>query len=120
MKRIQGIFFLGAVWVLAGCLGPPVKGDPAVTLGLEPGWIREGHPIEFEGEFWYPVDDVESFLDSEMYLVGRFEKTDFFVDRVDIKPYKHLYTKFGRNKYRMFDKDKPSADSESLREKNYD
>ena len=106
LKKLQRLFLCLGMIVFSGCLGTQVKDDPAAVSGLEPEWVRDGHPIEFEGEFWYPVDNVENFMDTEVYSVGNFEDTEFFVDRVDVRPYDHVYTKFGRNQYRMFEKGK--------------
>lgn len=71
---------------------------------VEAAWIRNGEPIEFEGRLWYPADGVENFLDSEVYLLGEYRGVQFFADKVDIRPYERLYTKFGRNKFRFFEK----------------
>jgi len=71
---------------------------------IEAQWIRNGEPIKFEDELWYPSDNVEVFLDSEMSLVGEQEEVQFFVDKVDVRPYDRLYTKFSRNKFRFFAK----------------
>lgn len=73
---------------------------------MEAEWIRNGEPIEFEEELWYPADNVESFLDSEMNLVGEYQGVQFFIDKVDVRPYDRLYTKFSRNKFRFFEKRK--------------
>jgi len=70
----------------------------------EAEWIRNGDPIKFENELWYPVDGVESFLDSEMRFAGEYQGIPFFTDKVDIRPYERLYTKFDRNKFRFFKK----------------
>ena len=71
---------------------------------IEAEWIRNGEPMEFEDELWYPVDDIESFLDSEVSVVGEYKGVQFFIDKVDVRPYERLYTKFGRNKFRLFEK----------------
>ena len=71
---------------------------------LEAEWIRNGEPLEFEDELWYPVDGIEGFLDSEMSLVGEYLGVQFFVDKVDVRPFERLYTKFSRNKFRFFEK----------------
>ena len=73
---------------------------------VEAQWIRNGEPIEFEEEQWYPADSVEGFLDSEMTLIGTFRDVQFFIDKVDVRPYARLYTKFGRNQFRFFEKKK--------------
>ena len=82
----------------AGLIGPP----PARSL--EAQWIRDGEPIKFENGLWYPADGTENFLDSEMLLVGEYRGVPVFVDKVDVRPYDRLYTKFDRNKFRFFEK----------------
>ena len=74
---------------------------------LEAEWIRNGEPIEFEGEKWYPADAIENLLDNEVYLVGEYQKAAIFVEMTDVRPYERLYTRFGRNKYRFFEKRAP-------------
>jgi hypothetical protein len=71
---------------------------------IEAEWIRNGHPIEFEDGLWYPADGVEGFLDSEMRLMGEYHGVPFFVDKVDVRPFDRLYTKFDKNKFRFFEK----------------
>ena len=71
---------------------------------LEAEWIRNGEPVEFEGEKWYPADALENLLDSEVYLIGEYRDVSLFVDMTDVRPYERLYTRFGRNKYRFFEK----------------
>jgi len=71
---------------------------------MEAEWILNGEPIEFEGELWYPSDNVEGFMDSEMYWAGEYRDVPFFVDKTDVRPYGRLYTKFGKNKFRFFEK----------------
>ena len=73
---------------------------------LEAEWIRDGEPIEFEEERWYPADSVEGFLDSEMMLIGTYRDVQLFIDKVDVRPYARLYTKFGRNQFRFYEKRK--------------
>ena len=73
---------------------------------IEAEWIRNGEPIEFEGELWYPADNIEVFLDSEISLIGKYQGVQFFIDKVDVRPFDRLYTKFGRNKFRFFEKRK--------------
>lgn len=70
----------------------------------EVAWIRNGEPIEFEGQMWYPADGVESFLDTEMLYLGEYRGVAFFADRVDVRPIERLYTKFDKNKFRFFEK----------------
>ena len=71
---------------------------------VEPSWIRNGEPIEFEGEMWYPQDGTETLLDSEVMYLGEYRGVQFFLDKVDVRPYDRLYTKFGKNKFRYFEK----------------
>ena len=72
------------------------------TTSIEAEWIRNGEPITFEEEQWYPADSVEGFLDSEMMPIGTYKDVRFFIDKVDVRPYKRLYTKFGRNQFHPF------------------
>jgi len=71
---------------------------------IEAEWIRNGGPIEFEDELWYPADGVEGFLDSEMRLMGKYQGVEFFIDKVDVRPFGRMYTKFGKNKFRFYEK----------------
>lgn len=71
---------------------------------VEANWIRDGQPIEYGGEKWYPVDDVEILTDSEVYQIGEYKGVQIFADKIDIKPYHRLYTKFGKNKFRYFER----------------
>jgi len=71
---------------------------------VEAEWIRNGEPIEFEEALWYPADDVEVFLDSEMSQVGEYRGVPFFIDKFDVRPYNRIYTKFGRNQFRYYEK----------------
>jgi hypothetical protein len=75
---------------------------------LEPQWIRNGEPLLFEGEKWYPTDGIENLLDNEVYPVGEYRGVKFFVEKVDIRPYNRLYTKFGKNKFRYFEQKEDS------------
>ena len=70
----------------------------------EADWIVEGKPIEYQGELWYPQDAVDILLDSEVKLVGEYKGVQFFVEKTDVRPYNRLYTKFGQNKFRIFEK----------------
>ena len=81
-----------------------VQSYPAISV--EAQWIRNGDPIEFENELWYPQDGVETLLDSEVYLLGEYKGVQFFAEKVDVRPWERLYTKFGRNKFRYYEKHK--------------
>lgn len=67
-------------------------------------WIRNGEPIEYEGDLWYPQDGVETLLDSEVYPLDVYREVQYFVDKLDVRPYERLYTKFGKNKFRYFER----------------
>ncbi len=73
----------------------------------EAEWIRAGEPIAFEEELWYPQDAIEVLLDQEVYLVGEYKGVQFFVEKADVRPYKALFTKFDRNKFRVYRKKMP-------------
>ena len=74
-------------------------------LGIEIEWIRNGEPIIFEGEKWYPADGVETLLDSEVMLMGSNRKIQFFIYKVDVRPFERLYTKFGKNRFRYWERE---------------
>lgn len=73
---------------------------------IEAAWIRNGEPIIYDGKQWFPVKDVEPLMDTEVYQIGEYKDVQIFVDKVDIKPYSRIYTKFARNKYRYFEQGK--------------
>ncbi len=105
-----GIFLfclLAVIFALSACVGPGVR-EPEIypVPQIEAVWIRNGEPIEFENASWYPVDDVENFLDNEMLLQGVYHSVQFFVAKEDIMPHSRIYTKFGKHKYRVFEKPK--------------
>ena len=70
----------------------------------EADWVRNGEPIEFEKELWYPMDDVEVMQDLEMSLIGEYRDVQVFVSKMDVRPYARLYTKFGNNQFRIYEK----------------
>lgn len=70
---------------------------------LEAQWIRDGEPIEFEGALWYPMDMTETLLDDEVFYMGEYRGVEFFIEKIDVRPYERLYTKFGRNKFRTYE-----------------
>lgn len=106
----NGILILLAMFsmvMFSGCLakrGNIGELQSFAAPGKEPEWIRNGEPIEFEGDQWYPKDVVEVMMDSEVYLVAEFRKTQVFVDRIDVRPFDTLYTKFDVNKFRAYKK----------------
>jgi len=98
---------LCAIFATAGCQstsGNTGRKPNYALSSIEAEWIRNGEPIKFEGELWYPADGIEGFLDSEMRLMGTHQGVEFFIDKVDVRPFNRLYTKFGKNKFRFFEK----------------
>lgn len=106
----RGVVFLFLIltmlWIV-GCAGPGHvrrKAPEYAYPEVEALWIRDGQPLEFNDELWYPERNVEVFRDEEVDLVGEYQGTPFFVEKIDIRPFQRLYTKFGRNKFRSFEK----------------
>ena len=103
------LFFLAAVVSLSCAFTRENVQDRSFAVPqLEAEWIRNGEPIEFEEEQWYPLDVVESLTDDEVYLAGEYRGVEFFTEKMDVRPYGRVYTKFGRNKFRVFEKDDES------------
>ena len=101
------IFVFMAVVFISGCQTTTHNAGQFHSFRLaasEADWIRNGEPIEFDGEKWYPADGTESLLDSEVYLTGEHRGVQFFVEKIDVRPYNRLYTKFSKNKFRYFTK----------------
>ena len=71
----------------------------------EAGWIVKGEPVVFEGQQWAAQDYVDILLDSEVVLVGEYNGVQLFVEKIDVRPYDRLYTKFGVNKFRVLTKE---------------
>ena len=46
--------------------------------------------------------DVENLMDSEVFQIGEYKDVQIFVDKLDVKPYQRIYTKFAKNKFRYF------------------
>lgn len=106
-KNIIQIVFLWGVLYIIGCTTMQENTGQMARFNIpnaEAEWIRNGDPIELEGEYWYPQDNVDILLDSEVEPLGEYRGVQFFIEKVDVKPYNHLYTKFGRNKFRIFQK----------------
>ena len=102
------VSYMGMFLFLAGCT-PNLPGNTGQVQSydapvIEARWIRNGEPIEFEGEKWYPVDGVDVLTDNEVLLLGQYQGVNFFVHRVDVRPYDRLYTKFGKNQFRFYQK----------------
>ncbi len=95
------MFFCAA----CGTASMPAKaGNVKLDPHAEPQWIRDGEPVTFEGEQWYPQDEVENLLDNETLEVGTFRNIPVFVEKIDVRPYNRLYTRFAPHKFRYFEK----------------
>lgn len=105
MKTEAGILLAMMMGVFMGCaqnVGNTGQVYSFPVASVEAPWIRNGEPIEFEGLRWYPQSDVEVFQDFEMLPLGEYRGVPFFAPKVDIRPYKRVYTKFGHNQFRYF------------------
>jgi len=94
-----------SMFFLSSCVSAKNATDKVVSYPIpasEAQWIRDGDPIEFEGEKWVPQDTIELLKDSEVTLLGEYRGVQFFIENVDVRPYNRLYTKFGRNQFRVF------------------
>lgn len=106
MKRRYQVLGLLLIAAAAGCA---LGSDSGVTNinrfsfpDVEPEWIRSGEPLIFEDEKWFPQDQIDVLRDGEVLLMGDYKDTQFFVERLDVRPFNRLYTKFGANKFRVF------------------
>lgn len=70
----------------------------------EPQWIKNGEPIIFENQKWYPRDIIETLLDEEMFNIFTYNGEKIYIEKKEVRPYNRLYTKFGKLKYRLFEK----------------
>lgn len=109
MNKRSLMFFLsiGLFFVVSGCAKHEGNTGQMSTFAApvaEAKWIKDGQPIEFEQEKWYPQDALDVLLDSEVEKMGEYEGTEFFTEKMDVRPFNRLYTKFGRNKFRAFEK----------------
>lgn len=106
MRRVRKFLVLAlVVFFFAGCGEMAKRRVKPVSFdfpAIEADWIRNGGPIEFEGQRWYPKDDIEILSDSEVFFLDRYQGVEFFVEKIDVRPYDRLYTKFGHNKFRMY------------------
>ena len=107
IKKFVACSLIAGLW-LTGCMHSPTNNEGQVQSysapTIEAGWIRDGQPIDYDGKKWYPVNDVEVLMDSEVYQVGEYKGVQIFVDKLDTKPYQRLYTKFSKNKFRYYEK----------------
>jgi len=108
MRNILALFVFFALASMAGCVLPH-RGDDGSsgmisTRLTEPLWIRNGEPIMFESEAWFPTDEVESLLDPEIYQVGAHREVLFYIEKSDVRPFSRIYTYFSKNRYRAFER----------------
>ena len=109
MRVLNSLFLIFSLLFVTGCLtqtGNVGNVQSYASPAIEAKWIRDGEPIEFEGELWYPADGIESLMDSEVYQIGDYKDTQIFIDKLDVRPYERLYTKYGNNQFRYFEKAK--------------
>lgn len=100
--RMLNLFF--ALFFLVGCAANQPIEQIYSYLEPEAEWIQKGEPIEFQGQWWYPADDVENLLDTEVYSAGEYKGVQIFIEKTDVFPYERVYTKFAKNKFRYFRK----------------
>jgi len=97
---------VGLAVLLAGCVpshsGSIGQVEIYPSSNREPNWLRNGGPIEFEGYKWYPVNDYEVLDDEEVLQVAKYKGMQVFVAKISTRPYDRIYTKFGKNKFRYF------------------
>lgn len=104
-KYFLSFFMVVITAALFGCQNMSGNDGSIQSYGFtvaEPAWIRNGEPIVFEETLWHPQDGVEILTDGEVILLGSYRDVQFFVERVDVRPFDRLYTKFARNKFRYF------------------
>jgi hypothetical protein len=106
IKNSLLLFFLVMVLGIIGCSGTftGIHKNPYSAPLLEASWIRNGEPIIFENEAWYPKDDTDVLINQEVYLLGEYNGVQFFIERADVRPYNRLYTKFAENRFRVYAK----------------
>lgn len=106
LSGVLGGCFLAVL--LVGCSGTlsGVNRAHYSFPNAEPDWIRNGDPILYEGQSWYPQDDIDVLLDNEVYLLGEYNGVQFFAEKADVRPYGKLYTKFDENRYRIYQQER--------------
>lgn len=103
MKNFSLLLLLaGGLVLLGGCSASKTVNSSALRggMGIEPEWVRNGEPVHFEGEDWYPTDDVENLFDSEVYRAGEYRSTVIYLEKVDVRPFARVYLYFGPDRYR--------------------
>jgi len=107
LKECSLFLSLMMIVFLVGCNGTFAgahKDANYLVPAEEASWIRDGDPIVFENESWYPKDDIDVLVDDEVYFLGEYNGVQFFVEKMDVRPYNRLYTKFAQNRFRAFAK----------------
>ena len=105
-KDVLAFMGLSFILTLTSCSLHGASVSPQYPIPHEEAdWIVKGEPLKFEGQLWYPQDYVDILLDSEVAPVGEYKDVQFFVEKIDVRPYDRLYTKFGLNKFRVFTQD---------------
>ncbi len=103
-------FGLGILMLVSsgGCMSMSTGNDGQVQSYpaplIEAGWIRGGEPILFDGFKWYPANDFEVLQDTEVFQVAEYRDVQVFVEKIAVKPYQRLYTKFEKNKFRYWER----------------
>jgi hypothetical protein len=106
MKKILSVMMCFCMVFVAGCLMPKRGEESAIVTSMqltEPVWVRNGEPIIFEMEDWFPMDEIENLLDSEVYEAGTYRGEPFFIEKTDVRPFDRIYTHFSKNRYRAFE-----------------
>jgi hypothetical protein len=104
MKLVKFLFafsILISLGLILGCEVPTAYTRAQFAVN-EPPWIREGQPIIYNNQNWYPSEEVENFTDGEMEYVATYNDAPFYVEKRQVKPFNRIYTKFGYHKYRIF------------------
>jgi len=96
------IGFLGGCASMNSGNNGQVQSYPAPVI--EADWIRNGDPIEYNGSKWYPVNDYEVLQDAEVFQIAEYRGVQVFVEKIAIKPYERIYTKFDKNKFRYYER----------------
>jgi len=104
---IAGVMLVSAV-LFGGCSSLNSGNDGQIQSYpfpvIEAAWIRNGDPVEYDGSKWYPVNDYEVLQDSEVYQITEYKGVQVFVEKIAVKPYPRIYTKFDKNKFRYFER----------------
>ena len=109
-KRKATVWCLSLMLIgfLGGCATSNPGNDGQVQSypapAIEAAWIRNGDAIVYDGYKWYPVNDYEVLKDNEVYQVTEYKGVQVFVEKIAVKPYPRLYTKFEKNKFRYFER----------------